>query len=131
MLFFMPSLQLVAAMKARALQLGIQKWPLSFSAIDKYPGCSWPEVLGCSDAAYKETLGGAQGPALILQGVFPTSFGMKSGGKKQRFTTVGAPLDDGELLEPYCDGRKDRPELFGLYVDDLKENGASFHYDYY
>jgi hypothetical protein len=56
---------------------------------------------------------------------------VKSGRKKVRFSTTEASLDDAELVEPYCDGRMKRPEQFTRYIDDLKENGAFFHYDYY
>jgi hypothetical protein len=106
LLLFMASLQLVAAMKARALQLGIRKWPLSHSAIDKYAGVSWPEVLGCSDAEFAAAFGGAQTAVLVKLGVFPTKMSMKIGGKKQRFSTVEAPLDDADVIEPYSDGRR-------------------------
>jgi hypothetical protein len=100
---FMASLQLVAAMKARALQLGIRKWPLSHLAIGKYPGCSWPEVLGCSDDAFTAAFGGARTAALLKLGVFPTKMGMKINKKRQRFSTVELPIDEAEAVEPYCD----------------------------
>lgn len=88
---------LVQLMELKARQLSVTKWPLAHREIEGMPGCSWGEVLGCSDDDFKTALHkiGKMASSRRRSGVFQTAMNFKSRGKVVQFSTVVDPLRDG------------------------------------